>query len=63
MTFKDDTFDVPADSICQDYMEYLDVISDGSGYYIPFITTVNFLTHTEARKLITGELRFKHYKQ
>ena len=62
MTFKDDVFDLPEDSICKEYLEYLDIISDGSGYYIPFITTHNFLTHTEARKIITGEIKLKHYK-
>jgi hypothetical protein len=46
------------DTICRDYIDYIDYIEtdNGIGYCIPFLTTINYLSHHESRK----SLNIKH---
>lgn len=61
MIKKSESFLLPEDSICSEYMEYLDTI-DGKIYFIPFITTVDYLTHHETRKMFAIDLdKLKKY--
>jgi hypothetical protein len=46
---EDDFFEMIELSLCSDFIEYLEVL-ENKGYYIPFITTVNYLTHPVSRK-------------
>ena len=45
---EDDFFDMLEYSLCADFVEFLEVI-EGKGYYIPFISTINYLTHPVSR--------------
>ena len=40
----DEFFDLLDNSLCSQFTEYLELY-EGLGYYIPFITTINYLTH------------------
>ena len=42
-------FQMMENTVCSDYIDFMEFI-DGLGCYIPFITTVNYLTHSETRK-------------
>lgn len=42
-------FEMMERSICGDFVEYMEFL-DGIGCYIPFVTTVNYLTHPSSRK-------------
>lgn len=46
-----DLIDALENSICAEYMEYLELL-EGVGYYIPFVTTINYLTHAESKKAL-----------
>jgi hypothetical protein len=46
---EDDFFEMIENSLCADFIEYLEVI-ENKGYYIPFITTINYLTHPSSKK-------------
>lgn len=39
------------ETLCADYLDYMEMI-EGVGFYIPFITTLNYLTHPSSRKAI-----------
>lgn len=45
---EDDFFELLEYSLCSDFVEYLEIVSE-KGYYIPFVTTVNYLTHQSSR--------------
>ena len=47
---EEDFFDMLEISLCSDYAEYLQV--DVNVCCIPFITTLNYLTHPASRKLL-----------
>jgi hypothetical protein len=55
MTLSDDDLDAFLEMIehtlCSDYLDYMEMI-DGVGFYIPFITTLNYLTHPVSRKAL-----------
>lgn len=38
-------------TLCSDFIDYMELY-EGVGYYIPFITTINYLTHAESRKAL-----------
>jgi hypothetical protein len=44
----DDFFEMLDEGLCAEFVEYLEV-TEGKGYYIPFITTMNYLTHPVSR--------------
>ena len=49
VTMKDEEFfQLLEEGLCSEFVEYLEVI-EGLGYYIPFITTVNYLTYPTSR--------------
>lgn len=41
---EEDFFQLLDNGICSDFADYLELV-DGKGYYIPFVTTINYLTH------------------
>lgn len=45
---EDEFFELLEYSLCSDFVEYLEIF-EGKGYYIPFVTTVNYLTHPSSR--------------
>jgi hypothetical protein len=45
-------------TLCADFIEYMELV-EGIGFYIPFITTVNYLSHPESRK----HLKIKDYSK
>lgn len=45
---EDDFFEMLDKSLCSEFVDYLEIV-EGKGYYIPFITTMNYLTHTVSR--------------
>jgi hypothetical protein len=47
---EDDFFEMIELSLCSDFIEYLEVL-ENKGYYIPFITTINYLTHPVSRNV------------
>ena len=47
----DEFIELMQKTLCADFVDYLEIYED-SGYYIPFITTVNYLTHSESRKAL-----------
>lgn len=53
---EDEFFELLEYSLCSDFVDYLEIV-EGKGYYIPFITTVNYLTHTATR----NSLNIKDY--
>jgi hypothetical protein len=48
---EDDFFEMVEYSLCADFIEYLEIV-EGKGFYIPFITTMNYLTHPSSRKSV-----------
>lgn len=44
----DDFFEMLDKGLCSEFVEYLEIV-EGKGYYIPFITTINYLTHPVSR--------------
>jgi|LakMenE01Jun11ns_1017448.scaffolds.fasta_scaffold9683149_2 hypothetical protein len=46
---EDDFFEMIEYSLCADFVEYLEIV-EGKGFYIPFITTMNYLTHPSSKK-------------
>lgn len=53
---EDDFFDLLEYSLCADFVEYLELV-EGKGYYIPFVTTINYLTHQSSK----ASLKLKDY--
>jgi len=51
---EDEFFELLEYSLCSDFVEYLEIV-EGKGYYIPFITTINYLTHPSSKKLIKAQ--------
>ncbi|NDC29911.1 MAG: hypothetical protein EBZ58_03010 [Bacteroidetes bacterium] len=47
MTEKD-FFDLLDEGLCSEFVDYLEIV-EGMGYYIPFITTMNYLTHPTSK--------------
>jgi len=45
---EDEFFELLEYSLCSDFVEYLEII-EGKGYYIPFVTTINYLTHKASK--------------
>lgn len=63
MIKKSESFSLPEDSICTKYKEYLDTI-DGMVYFIPFITTIDYLTHYESKRVFaTDSNKLKKYNK
>lgn len=48
---EDEFFELLEYSLCSDFVEYLEIV-EGKGYYIPFVTTINYLTHTASRSAL-----------
>lgn len=45
---EEEFLDLMENSLCADFVEFLEIF-EGKGYYIPFITTVNYLTHPSSK--------------
>lgn len=45
---EDDFFEMLDKGLCAEFVDYLEIV-EGKGYYIPFITTMNYLTHSVSR--------------
>lgn len=54
MIKKSEKFEVPEDSICTKYLDFLDTV-DGIVYYIPLITTIDYLTYPESKKMFAPD--------
>lgn len=49
-------------SLCCEFIKYTELI-DGIGCYIPFITTIDYLSHIDSRKLMNIEINnYAKYK-
>jgi hypothetical protein len=55
---EDEFLELMDNSLCSDFVDFLEVI-ENKGYYIPFITTVNYLTHSVSR----SSLKIKDYSK
>lgn len=55
---EDEFFELLDESLCADFVEYLELL-DGKGYYIPFVTTINYLTHPTSK----SALKIKDYSK
>lgn len=55
---EDEFLELIDNSLCSDFVDFLEVI-ENKGYYIPFITTVNYLTHSVSR----SSLKIKDYSK
>jgi hypothetical protein len=41
---EEEFFELLDDGICSEFSDFLELL-EGKGYYIPFVTTVNYLSH------------------
>lgn len=50
---EEEFFELIEFSLCSEFAEYLEIY-EGKGYYIPFITTVNYLTHPSSKAALNA---------
>lgn len=48
---EEEFLDLMENTLCADFVEYLE-INEGKGYYIPFITTTNYLSHPVSKSAL-----------
>ena len=48
---EEDFFDMLDKGVCSEFVDFLEIY-EGKGYYIPFITTISYLTHHASRKAL-----------
>lgn len=48
---EQDFFELLDTGLCSQFVEFLEIY-EGKGYYIPFVTTSGYLSHTSSRNLL-----------